>query len=55
VDNRARNIIPEVIDAWNLTPHRFIKSGETVSLDVHSNMYNIQGFSSAQYVHINVK
>jgi hypothetical protein len=55
VDNRARNIIPEVIDAWNLTPHRFIKSGETVSLDVHSNMYSIQGFSSAQYVHINVK
>ena len=34
VDNKARTIIPETVNAWNLTPHRFIKSGETVSIDI---------------------
>lgn len=55
VDNKARTIIPEVANAWNLTPHRFIKSGETVSIDINRTMYIIKGFSSSDYVHIDVK
>lgn len=27
IDERAKNLIPEVVDAWNITPHRFSKSG----------------------------
>lgn len=55
VDNKARTIIPEVVNAWNLTPHRFIKSGETVSIDISRTLYIIKGFSSSDYVHIDVK
>lgn len=55
VDNKARTIIPEVVNAWNLTPHRFIKSGETVSIDINRTLYIIKGFSSSDYVHIDVK
>ena len=53
VDNKARTIIPEVVNAWNLTPHRFIKSGETVSIDISRTLYIIKGFSSSDYVHPN--
>lgn len=55
VDNKARTIIPETVNAWNLTPHRFIKSGETVSIDINRTLYIIKGFSSSDYVHIDVK
>lgn len=54
VDNRARTLIPEVVDAWNITPHRFDKAGETVSLALNFTMYRLEGYSTSDYVHINI-
>jgi hypothetical protein len=54
VDERAKNLIPEVVDAWNITPHRFSKSGESVSLKLNDTIEEIKGYSTSDFVDIEV-
>ena len=42
VNNKARTFMPELVNAWNLTPHRFIMSGETLSIDIYRPLYIIK-------------
>lgn len=55
IDERAKNIIPEVVSSWNMTPHRFNKEGEMVSLKTNRTMYKLEGSSSSDYVNIDIK
>lgn len=54
IDERAKNLIPEVVDAWNITPHRFSKSGESVSLKLNDTIEEIKGYSTSDFVDIEV-
>lgn len=54
VDQKAKNLIPEVVDAWNITPHRFSKSGESVSLKLNDTIEEIKGYSTSDFVDIEV-
>lgn len=54
VDQKAKNLIPEVVDAWNMTPHRFSKSGESVSLRLNDTIEEITGYSTSDFVDIEV-
>lgn len=54
IDERAKNLIPEVVDAWNMTPHRFNKAGETVSLKLNDTIEEITGYSTSDFVGIEV-
>lgn len=54
VDQKAKNLIPEVVDAWNMTPHRFNKAGETVSLKLNDTIEEIKGYSTSDFVDIDV-
>lgn len=49
--DEAYQIIPELKDAWNMTPHRILNIGETVTLDLNNkNNLKLQCLSSEDWV-----
>lgn len=55
-DQKAYLLIPELKDAWNLTPHRINRPGETVEIELRNpDKIEITGFCSADFVNIDIK
>lgn len=55
-DQKAYIIIPELKDAWNLTPHRISRTGEVVELKIQNpDEIELTGFCNSDFIHIDIQ
>lgn len=53
--DEAYQVIPELKDAWNMTPHRILNLGETIYLNLdNKNNLNLKCLSSESWVNFQI-
>lgn len=50
-DSKAISIIPELKEAYNLTPHRIAKEGETINVAINRTIGTIQFIGGQDWIH----
>lgn len=50
-DNDAVNIIPELKDAYNMTPHRIVKAGEVITIPINRTLGKLSFVGGQEWIH----